>query len=678
MESVLLSQARLLQSFNSSRWIQSGRQLHLVFIKRGVLGSDVSLANRLLQMYTRCDHLGDARKLFDEMSHTNCFSWNTMIEGYMIAGQKKESLQLFSSMPYKNDFSWNLMVSGLAKVGELDIARQLFNEMPMKNGIACNSMIHGYARHGKPKEALMLFRELNFNNYGESGIDSFVITTVISVCADLRAIDCGKQIHAHIVVHEVEIDSTLASSLVNFYAKCRDIDYANSISCILPNPDNFSLSALILGYANCGRMDEATKIFNSKRDPCIVLWNSMISGFVTNNEAKEAIVFFIKMLKSGVQPDFSTFVNSLSACSHFDIKNVEQLHSCALKVGFIHDLIVASSFIDVYAKCRNPNASCSLFMELKIQDTVLLNTMISIYCNCGRIEDAREIFGRIPVKSLISWNSMVVGLSRNGYPMEALDHFSTMNKMGLQMDRFSLASVISACASASSVELGELVFARAITIGLEHDAIVSTSIIDFYCKCGFVENGRKMFDGLKNHDEISFNSMLMGYATNGYGMEALSLFEEMRETGFVPTGITFTGVISACSHCGLVEEGEKWFDSMRNVYQIEPGIEHYSCMVDMFARAGFLVEAMRFITEMPFEADATMWLSVLRGCVAHGNKAMADVVVERILEIDGENSSAYVQLASIYASCGDWERSEQVRHVMKDMKILKNPGSSWG
>ncbi|KAJ0086729.1 hypothetical protein Patl1_08197 [Pistacia atlantica] len=145
--------------------------------------------------------------------------------------------------------------------------------------------------------------------------------------------------------------------------------------------------------------------------------------------------------------------------------------------------------------------------------------------------------------------------------------------------------------------------------------------------------------------------MLMGYATNGQGYEALALFNEMRNAGIRPTGITFTGVLSACDHCGLVEDGRKWFNAMKWDYHIDPEIEHYSCMVDLFARAGCLAEAVKLIEQMPFEADASMWSSVLRG--------------------------AYVQLSSIFATSGEWEKSSLVRKVMRQRQVKKNPGYSW-
>ncbi|OMO50253.1 hypothetical protein COLO4_38156 [Corchorus olitorius] len=623
-------------------------------------------------MYSRCSNMTEASKLFDEMPQRNYYSWNTVIEGYMKSGNRGRSLELLKLMSHKSDFSWNLVLSGFAKAGELEVARGLFDDMPSKNGVALNSMIHCYVRNGNARKAIELFKEF------QCLADAFVVATVIGACVDLGAIEYGKQIHAHMVVEGLKFDPVLCSSLINLYGKCGDLDSASRVLNLVKEPDDFSLSALISGYASCGRMADARLIFERKNDPCVILWNSLISGHVFNNEEFEALALFSQMRRKGVQGDFSSIAVVLSACSSLCISgHVKQMHGYAHKVGVLCDLIIASTLIDAYSKCGKPNDACKFFSELQAYDTILLNSMITVYSTCGRIEDAKQLFKTMPHKTVISWNSMIVGLSQNGCPIEALDLFCKMNKLDLRIDKFSLASVISACASISCIELGEQVFAKATLIGLESDQIISTSLVDFYCKCGLVEYGRKIFDTMTKSDEISWNSMLMGYATNGHGLEALQLFNKMRGAGVKPTDITFTGVLSACDHCGLLDEGLKWFDSMIWEYHIDPGIEHYSCMVDLYARAGCLEEAMNLIEQMPFKADANLWSSVLRGCVAHGDKTLGMKVAEQIIELDPQNSGAYIQLSSLFATSGEWEISAAVRSIMREKQIQKNPGFSW-
>lgn len=677
------SYASLLNSFNSSYYISQGKQLHLLFLKNGILNGTLTVANRVLQMYCRCGEVGDARKLFDDMSERNCFTWNTLLEGYVHDGKMEDLLNSFHLMPHRNDFSWNLVISGLVKAGELDVAQRLFWDMPRKNGMALNSLVHGYVRSGRPDAGLKLFKDCW--NWRTSEIreglllDSFVFATLVGACANLEVMQCGKQIHARIIVDGVEVDLVLGSSIVNMYAKCGDLEAASHAFSSMPNQDDFSLSALISGYANSGRLNDAKNMFSVKTDPSPVLWNSMIAGCITNNEVFEAFQLFNNMWKEGIAVDFTTFTCIFSSLSSLgDYKSFQQLHSLVNKLGFLNDVILASALIDAYAKCGRSLDACSMFSELNMRDTVLLNSMITVYSNCGRIKDAKNIFDNMECKSLVSWNSIIAGLTQNGCPLEALNIFCKMNRARLSIDKFSLASVISACASITSVEFGEQIFARATIIGLDFDQIVLSSLVDFYCKCGFLENGRRLFNQQQDVDAIAWNSMLMGYATNGCGIETLDLFHQMRCAGITPTNVTFIAVLSACDHCGLVEEAQKWFCALKHFYGIDPTIEHYSCMIDLYARAGCLNEALNLIEDMPFKADASMWLSILRGCVAHGDRHLGKKVAEQVMELDSENSSAFVQLSNIFSTSGEWQDSAIVRKLMKDRNIQKNPGQSWG
>ncbi|KAK9162495.1 hypothetical protein Syun_003397 [Stephania yunnanensis] len=669
--------SRALRSCRSGVSIQQGRQAHLSLIKTGLFESALFVKNSVLQMYGKCGSLADAHKLFDEMPERNSFTWNTLIEAHLRSGNKGPSLDLFNSMPCKNEYSWNAIITGFAKSGDFKVARKLFDEMPVRTGIALNSVLHGYMRNGHVKEAVLLFKEFNMDPVERSGTDAFVLATMLGVCSEGKFVMCGKQIHGQLIVGSVNVDSVMLSSLVNMYAKCEELDAASLILSSYPNPDEYSSSALISGYAKCGRLADARRVFEGGKQ-CVVSWNSMISGYVANSQAGEALVLFDRMKKLGISADYSTFTSVLSGCTGIGVlQNGKQVHAQACKLGFVNDMIIASALIDMYSKCGSPDDACRAFSEVEIHDTVLLNSMINLYSTYRRVADARQVFDAIPNKSLISWNSMIVCYSQNGCAVEALGLFCNMQRLDLGMDKVTLASAVSACASICTLRLGEQIFCRATIIGLESDQIFSSSLIDLYCRCGIIIEGRRIFDEMAKSDEVPWNSLLMGYSTNGYGTEALELFEEMRNAGVSPNSISFTGVLSACSHSGLVKEGKRWFYSMKPEYDVEPEIEHYSCIIDLCTRAGFLEDAMDLIEHMPFKADASMWSAVLRGCVAHGNKALGNRVAERMVELDPENSCAYVQLASMHANTGDWEKSAQIRRMMQGRRVVKDPSCSW-
>ena len=557
------------------------------------------------------------------------------------------------------------------KCGDLENARKLFDEMHDKDVKALNSLILGYLRNGQALEAFLLYKGVGLD-------DKFVFTTVVSGCADHRAYELGRQIHARIVVKQVEVDSFLGSALVDMYGKCEDLDNACRVLDLMGIPDEYSLSACVSGYSDYGRVEDARRIFDRREKPSVVLWNSMINGYVLNDRGEEAFDLFIKMRKEGVLVDSSTITSILKACASFGVLEiVKMIHACGLKHGIVEDVIVASALLDTYSKCGAWEDACRTFSEVRDRDTVLLNSMITVYSNCGMTDEARRVFDSIPNKSLVSWNSIIVGYSQNACAIEALDLFAEMHRLNLRLEKEGLASAISASASICALGLGEQLFSLATITGLESDLIISTSVINLYCKCGNVASGWRLFNWMTKSDKALWNSMIMGYASNGYGLETLDLFESMRNAKVVPNEATFTAVLSGCCHSGLVKEGWEWFHRMKEEYGIDPTVEHYSSVISLLVRAGQIEEAIEFIDTMPFEADEGMLASVLDGCKARGDEYLASKVVERLIKLDPRQAGPYVQISNMYAAHGKWEASERFREMMRERRIRKDPGYSW-
>ncbi|CAA7396732.1 unnamed protein product [Spirodela intermedia] len=675
------NRVRLLQSCKGGRALLLGRQVHLALLKSGLVSS-LYWGNCLLQMYGRCgddDHT-DAHRLFEEMPLRNCFSWNSLIDANLKSGRTEVSVDLFDRMPQKNSFSWNSVIAGLTKNGDMTIARRVFEEMPIKEAVACNCMMHGYVRSGCPREALRLYKLLNTKVDSSSPWkDSYVLATALCACAHQLAYNSGRQIHAHILVGKVEFDSALGSALVDMYGKCGDLDHALSALKAMPEPDEFSLSSLLLGYADQGRLADARRLFFHMSDnPSVILWNSLLTAYVSNGRGVEALELFRMMVRDGVAGDSSSLTTVLSACASLgNIQGGRLIHSRAFRAGHLEDVAVGTALVDLYSKNGSFDDACRVFDEVKQHDTILLNSMITAYSNCGRVQEARKLFDTMPSRSLISWNSMLVGYSKNGFAADSLELFSEMHSRGLKPDRVTFASAVSACASLSSLRFGEQVFALATTLGLQSDEIISTSLVDLYCKCGNVREGRILFESIAKSDEALWNSMLMGYAANGCGSEVLKLFESMREANACPNEVTFVAVLSGCCHCGLVDEGRRLFHAMQKDFKIVPTSEHYSCVVDLLVRAGRLGEALEFIDAMPFEADASMWTSLLRGCQAQNDDSLGAKVAERLMALDPRQPGVYVQLSTIFAGRGMWESSVHVRRQLQKRQINKNPGCSW-
>jgi pentatricopeptide repeat protein len=160
--------------------------------------------------------------------------------------------------------------------------------------------------------------------------------------------------------------------------------------------------------------------------------------------------------------------------------------------------------------------------------------------------------------------------------------------------------------------------------------------------------------------------------------EAIRLFEEMRRRGVRPNAMTFTAVLRACGHAGLVEQGRGFFKLMVEKYDIEPSIHHYGCMVDIFAKAGQLDGAYDVIKTMRLEPNLIIWTSLLVACKRFKNFDIAVEGIEKVLEmeISDENLGLYMLMSDLYAMGGRWDDVVKVRRLMEEHIVRKNRGLS--
>lgn len=197
---------------------------------------------------------------------------------------------------------------------------------------------------------------------------------------------------------------------------------------------------------------------------------------------------------------------------------------------------------------------------------------------------------------------------------------------------------------------------------------MSTSITDMYCKCGEIKMERKTFDGMREKNVKSWTAMIAGYGKHGLAKEALAVFYEMHRAGVQPNYITFVSVLAACSHAGFVEEGRNFFSTMNQEFGTEPGAEHYSCMVDLLGRAGFLNEAFDLIKGMKVKPDVMVWGALLAACRIHKNIKLGDISAKKLFELDSSNCGYHLLLSNIYASAGRWDDVERMKVSIKEKK----------
>eukprot|EP01018_Ginkgo_biloba_P008638 Gb_28775 [translate_table: standard] len=530
-------------------------------------------------------------------------------------------------------------------------------------------------KQGRLKEALGI---LHLVDHRDIRINPSAYDSLLQCCVHKKALPEGKLVHAHTI-------------LTGF------------------NPDISSENKLLTMYAKCGSLVDARLVLDHMPERNVVSCTAMIAAYSKHGYDEDALGLFYQMQRNGIQPDQFTFSAILSSCASLGaMQQGKEIHEKIVRSGVYSDLFVGSALVDMYIKCGSLEQARHVFDKMPERNVVSWTAMVSGYAQKGHFDEALVLFQKMPDRNMASWNAMITGYAQNGYVDKALKFFQKMpqknvvswNAMiaaytqngnfdeamklyremqlkGVKPNEVTFPTILPACANLAALEHGKEIHEDIIKSGLDSDIFVGNALVDMYAKCGSIEEARNVFDKMPRQNVVSWTTMITGYAMHGCGKEALHLFEQMQHSGTKPNYVTFIGVLSACCHAGLMDDGWHYFGCMSRDYHIIPSVEHYSCMVDLLGRAGRLDEAQDFINKMPMKPDATLWGSLLAACRIHNYIAVGERVAKRLLDLDPQNAAHYVLLSNIYAAAGRWDEIEKVRKIMKDRKVKKMPGCSW-
>ncbi|XAR54528.1 hypothetical protein NMG60_11029692 [Bertholletia excelsa] len=407
-------------------------------------------------------------------------------------------------------------------------------------------------------------------------------------------------------------------------------------------PKTFLINILVSMYVKLGLLDEAQQLFEKMPERNVVSWTTMIAGYTNAMANDKALELLVLMLREGVIPNMFTLSSVLRACD--GLPTLGQLHCIIVKTGLDSDVFVRSALIDIYSKW-------------------------------GEMDNALGVFDEMETGDAIVWNSIIGGFAQNSDGDKALTLFKRMKLAGFWADQSTLTSVLRACTALALLELGRQIHVH--VLKFNQDVTLNNALLDMYCKCGSLEDAHFAFSRMVEKDVISWSTMIIGLAQNGFSSKALELFKSMKSSGIKPNYITMLGVLFACSHAGLVDDGQYYFQSMRKHLGIVPGREHYGCMVDLLGRAGKLDEAVKLINEMECKPDAVTWRTLLGACRIHHNTDLAIYAAKQILNLEPKDAGTYIILSNIYAKCQRWEDVAEVRKAMSDQRVKKEPGCSW-
>ncbi|KAF8391119.1 hypothetical protein HHK36_023420 [Tetracentron sinense] len=427
-----------------------------------------------------------------------------------------------------------------------------------------------------------------------------------------------------------------------------------------------------------GDINYAYLVFSQIQYPNLFTWNTIIRGFSQSSAPHNAISLFITMLHSSlVEPGRLTYPSLFKAYAQLGLAHDgAQLHGRILKLGLQSDPFIRNTIIFMYATCGYLIEACRFFDEDSESDIVAWNSMIMGVAKDGNIDYSRRLFDKMPSRSTISWNSMISGYVRNGRLKEAMELFGQMQEEKIKPSEFTMVSLLNASASLGALKQGEWIHGYIEKNKIKLNVIISTAIIDMYCKCGRIEKAIQVFETTPERGLSCWNSMILGLANNGHGKEAIHLFLRLQSSGLKPDYVSFIAVLTACNHSGMVDEARYYFSLMTGTYKIEPTHKHYGCMVDVLGRAGLLDEAEELIRNLPVKPDAVIWGSLLSACRKHGDNEMGKRAAKHIIELDPSDSCSYVLLSNVYAAAGQFEDAIDARLSMKENRIRKEPGCS--
>ncbi|XP_042023964.1 putative pentatricopeptide repeat-containing protein At3g47840 [Salvia splendens] len=609
--------------------------------------------NSQLKELVKAGDLRRARHMFDGLPQRDEISWTTMISGYVSASDSSQALSLFSKMWVAPNTRMDNFVLSLAlkacglnvnvnfgeilhgysvkagflnsvfvgsavldmymKNGRVLEGCRVFDEMPLRNVVSWTAIITGLVRGGCGLQGLSYFTDM-----WRDGIehDTYTFAIALKACADLQLLKHGMEIHARTIKDGVNTPSYVVNSLASMYNKC-------------------------------GKLAYGLHLFENMSEPDVVSWTSVINTYVQAGNDRQGIKAFVRMRECGVCPNEYTYAAVISSVANVArIIWGRQLHALVLQRGLADSLSVANSLMTMYSKCGQASSASAIF------------------CEMGR-------------RDVISWSTIIAGHAQGGDGEQALELLSWMRREGPKPTEFAVSSVLSACGSMAILEQGRQLHAYALTVGLDQTALIRSALISMYSKCGSLQDAEMTFSLSQNDDIVSWTAMINGYAEHGRSREAIDLFEKLRHFGFRPDPVTLIGVLSACSHVGLLDLGFHYFDSLTKEYNIAPSKEHYGCMIDLLCRAGRLQEAENMIRSMPVERDDVVWSTLLRASREHGDVERARTAAEQLLQRDPDCAGTHITLANIYASRGKWSEAAEVRKLMKSKGVIKETGWSW-
>ncbi|KAI9118470.1 hypothetical protein K1719_010802 [Acacia pycnantha] len=527
------------------------------------------------------------------------------------------------------------------KLGLTTNARQLFEDMPCRDVVSWNALICGYSRNEYGYDALGLFVQMLREGFRP---DHATIVGLAPACGRFELILQGRSLHGFGIKAGLGFDGQLKNTLSSMYAKCENLEASELLFEEMSERSLVSWNSMIGAYGQNGFLEKAMICFkemlNGGLQPSPVTMMSLLSA----NAAPESIHCYI--IKCGMTNHASVVTSLVCLYARQGLTHMAELLYKHLPTNI---LISLTAIISSYAEKGDMKSVVEYFiqtqqLDLKLDAVALLsvlhgiidpahfavgrafhgyglknglttdglvtNGLISLYSKFDEIEAVSCLFLEMSYKPLITWNSVISGCVHAGKSSEAMDFFCQMKKSGQKPDAITISSLLCGCSQLGYLRTGQTLHNYVIRNNVEMEDFTGTALIDMYTKCGRLDYAEKVFNSIIDPCLATWNSIISGYTSYGVEHKAFTGYNELQNQGLQPDKITFLGVLSACSHGGLLCEGTEYFRIMMEEYGLMPDLQHYACMVGLLGRAGLFHEAVEFINNMTIQPDSAVWISL--------------------------------------------------------------------
>ncbi|XP_010059936.2 pentatricopeptide repeat-containing protein At2g04860 [Eucalyptus grandis] len=585
------------------------------------------------------------------------------------------------------------------KMGCDAYARRVFECMPERDVVSWNALICGYSRKGMGVEALELFIRMLGEGFSPRAA---TLVSLVPSCGHRELLSQGRCIHSLGIKSGLDLDCHVRNALMSMYAKCGELDCTESLFNAMVDRSVVSWNTMISAYGQNGFFSDAMCVFKDMvEERCEVNSVSLVSLLSAHADLDSTHCYAIK---TGLASDDCVVTSLLCAYTkHDDLGSGESLYERLIQ----KNLVSLTALLSSYAEKGNIQGMMKCFFEVQQLDMkldavalvsilhglahfsahisiglafhcygfktglclhpLIANGLISMYFKFNNIEAASLLFSEMHEKPLISWNSVISGCVQAGMASKVIELFCEMRLSGHKPDAITIASLLCACSQLGYLQLGEKVHNYMLRNHLEFEDFVETALIDLYTKCGRIELAERVFKSIKEPCLASWNSIISGYSLCGLERKSLTYYSEMRRQGLMPDKITFLGVLAACTHGGLINEGRKYFDVMTKDLALRPTLQHHAFMVTLLGRAGLFEEALLFVKNMEVEPDSAVWGALLSACCIHGEVQLGECLAKKLWFLDQQSGGFYVLMSNLYASKGRWDDVARARGMMKDM-----------